>query len=103
MSCFLITDVRIFDGETVINNGSVLVNDCKIETVSSNPIIKYDGTAISRPGHALFPGFIDAHVHLDFGNESGLAQALRFGVTTQCDLGNAPVLGSWMDSRGHGC
>ena len=85
MASSLITDVRIFDGEQVIDSGSVLIRDGKIANVSSSPI-EFDGTIISKPGHTLLPGFIDAHVHIDFGNESGLAQGLRFGVTTQCDL-----------------
>lgn len=88
MSSFLITDVRIFDGEKVIDNGSVFVKDGGIAKISVTPI-DFDGTTIRKPGHTLLPGFIDAHVHIDFGNESGLAQGLRFGVTTQCDLGNA--------------
>lgn len=82
-------DVRIFDGQVVIDGGSVLVSGGKISKVSPTPI-DFDGPIISKPGHTLLPGFIDAHVHVDFGNESGLSQGLRFGVTTQCDLGNAP-------------
>ena len=89
MASFLIADVRIFDGQTVIDRGSVLVSGGRIAKVSSTPI-EFDGAIIPKPGHTLLPGFIDAHVHIDFGNESGLAQGLRFGVTTQCDLGNAP-------------
>lgn len=89
MSEFLITDVRIFDGQVIIDRGSVLVSGGKITKVSSTPIGS-DGPTISKPGHTLLPGLIDAHVHVDFGNESGLSQGLRFGVTTQCDLGNAP-------------
>ncbi|KAK4497003.1 hypothetical protein PRZ48_011452 [Zasmidium cellare] len=89
MASFLIKDVRIFDGEAVIDNGSVLVKDGKIAEVSTTPI-DFNGKIISRSGHTLVPGLIDAHVHIDFGNESGLAQGLRFGVTTQCDMGNAP-------------
>ena len=89
MASFLISDVRIFDGKSVIENGSVLVEDGRISAVSSTSI-DFSGISISKPGHTLLPGVIDAHVHIDFGNESGLAQGLRFGVTTQCDLGNAP-------------
>lgn len=89
MSAFLIDDVRIFDGNRVIEKGSVLVQDGKIAKVSSTAI-EFSGKVISRPGHTLLPGLIDAHVHIDFGNEAGLAQGLRFGVTTQCDMGNAP-------------
>lgn len=91
MGPFLITNVRIFDGEVVVSkNISVLISSGKIKQISSTPVKDFNGTIISRPGHTLLPGFIDAHVHIDFGNESGLAQGLRFGVTTQCDLGNAP-------------
>lgn len=89
MSDFVITNVRIFDGENIIRRGSVQVGSGKISKISSTTI-EFDGLTISKPGHTLLPGFIDAHVHIDFGNESGLAQGLRFGVTTQCDLGNAP-------------
>ena len=88
MASFLITDVRIFDGHDAIDNGSVLVSNGKIAKVSSTPI-EFDGTTIRKPGHTLLPGLIDSHVHIDFGNEIGLAQGLRFGVTTQCDLANA--------------
>ena len=91
MASFLITDVRVFDGETVIEDGSVLVESGKISKVTSKPIeIDALVRTISKPGHTLLPGFIDAHVHVGFGDEPGLAQGLRFGVTTQCDLGNAP-------------
>jgi hypothetical protein len=89
MSDFLITNVRIFDGQIAIDRGSVLISGGKIAKVSPAPK-EFDGPVISKPGHTLLPGFIDAHVHVDFGNESGLAQGLRFGVATQCDLGNAP-------------
>lgn len=89
MSSFLITDIRIFDGQDIIDNGSVLIQNGKIAKISQDPL-SFNGKTISEPGHTLLPGFIDAHVHIDFGQESGLAQGLRFGVTTQCDLGNAP-------------
>lgn len=89
MSNFMITDVHIFDGENIIDRGSVQISGGKISKISSSTI-EFDGPIISKPGHTLLPGFIDAHVHIDFGNESGLEQGLRFGVTTQCDLGNAP-------------
>ncbi|KAF2170628.1 hypothetical protein M409DRAFT_19444 [Zasmidium cellare ATCC 36951] len=89
MASFLVKDVRIFDGDAVIDRGSVLVKDGKIAKVSTTPI-DFDGKIVSKPGHTLLPGLIDAHVHIDFGSESGLAQGLRFGVTTQCDMGNAP-------------
>lgn len=87
MASFLLTDVRIFDGENTIDNGCVLVKDGKISRVSSSSI-QHDGVTYSRPGHTVLPGLIDAHNHADKGNPVALPQALRFGVTTLCDLHN---------------
>lgn len=87
MASFLITDVRIFTGETVIDNGSVLVEDGLISKISSSKI-SYNGTTISKPSHTLFPGLIDAHIHADKANPVALPQSLRFGVTTVCDMHN---------------
>ena len=87
MASFLLKDVRIFDGEDTIDNGSVLVQNGKISKVSSSSI-DYDGKVFSRPGHTVLPGIIDVHNHVDKGNAIALPQALRFGVTTVCDLHN---------------
>lgn len=80
MTSFLIKDVRIFDGETMIESGSVLVENGKITEVSQEPI-ECDGQTISKPGHTLLPGLIDVHVHCDNANPVALPQALRFGVS----------------------
>lgn len=87
MASFLISDVRIFDGERTINSGSVLVENGKISQVSTAPI-SFSGTKISKPGHTLLPGFIDVHIHANGGNEVALPQSLRCGVTTVCDMAN---------------
>lgn len=87
MSFFLLTDVRIFDGENTIDSGSVLVENGKIKQVSSGPI-SWQGTSICKPGHTLLPGLIDCHVHCDSANPTALPQSLRFGVTTVCDMHN---------------
>lgn len=87
MASFLIKDVRIFDGENTIDNGSVLVEHGKISKVSSDPI-DFSGTTISKPGYTLFPGLIDTHIHANNGNDVALPQSLRFGVTTVCDMHN---------------
>ena len=87
MASFLLKDVRIFDGEDTIDNGSVLVEDGKISQVSSSPI-QYDGRTYSRPGHTVLPGLIDVHIHANGGNTVALPQSLRFGVTTVCDMHN---------------
>jgi N-acyl-D-aspartate/D-glutamate deacylase len=87
---FVIKDVRIFDGEKEIPNGYVHVSNGKIVSVGPAGLDAFnsDVRVISKPGHTLLPGFIDAHNHCDKGNENALYQALRFGVTTIMDLHN---------------
>ncbi|KAK5138147.1 hypothetical protein LTR08_004842 [Meristemomyces frigidus] len=67
MASFVIEDVRIFDGQHAIENGSVLVEDGSIKTVSTSPI-PFTGPTFSKPGQTLLPGFIDTHIHADSGN-----------------------------------
>ncbi len=85
MASFLLKDVRIFDGENTIDNGSVLVENGKISKVSSSEI-QFDGQVFAKPGHTLLPGLIDVHIHADQANPAALPQSLRFGVTTVCDM-----------------
>jgi cytosine/adenosine deaminase-related metal-dependent hydrolase len=87
MSSFLVTNVRIFDGENSIECGSVLVREGRIAQVSAQEI-QYDGQVYDKPGHTLLPGLIDSHIHADSGNVVALPQSLRFGVTTVCDMHN---------------
>ncbi|OCK75243.1 hypothetical protein K432DRAFT_429545 [Lepidopterella palustris CBS 459.81] len=89
MTSFIIRDVRVFTGETTIENGYVLVQDGKIADVgptSSLPSTSFP--TISKPNHTLLPGLIDAHIHADKGNPLALTQSLRFGITTVCDMHN---------------
>ena len=91
MDAFIIKDVRIFDGDKVISNGYVHVKNGKTKdlgTNSDNTYLSLNVRIISKPGHTLLPGFIDAHNHCDKGNEAALYQGLRFGVTTIMDLHN---------------
>jgi len=90
MSSLLIRDVRIFTGDKIIPNGSVLVSDGKIHQLSESQLNPLDDSTqvFSKPGHTLIPGLVDAHIHADKGNPLALTQALRFGVTTVCDMHN---------------
>lgn len=91
MSTFLLRDVRIFTGESSIENGYVLVQDGKIKSVgpvSSLPPHELSIKTHSKPGHTLLPGLIDCHIHADKADPEALPQALRFGVTTVCDMQN---------------
>lgn len=72
MASFLLKDVRIFDGEDTIDNGSILVENGKITKVSPSSI-EYSGPTFSKPGHTVLPGLIDVHIHADKGNEVAFA------------------------------
>lgn len=89
MTSFIIRDVRIFTGEETIPKGFIHVQNGKIKSVgpvSSAPDLSV--TTYSKPGHTLLPGLIDCHIHADKANPVALPQALRFGVTTVCEMHN---------------
>lgn len=92
MTKLILKDVKIFDGENIIPRGYVVVDEQGLiqDVGSADPPDGLKGTVISKPGHTLMPGLIDAHIHADNGNEVALTQSLKFGVTTVCDMGNDP-------------
>jgi imidazolonepropionase-like amidohydrolase len=82
---FLVSHVRVFDGERSRDDMQVAVEGGIIRAVgpevagwSHVPVI--DGT-----GATLLPGLIDAHAHVE--KPEDLRDALRFGVTTVLDMG----------------
>ncbi|KAH7412348.1 hypothetical protein DE146DRAFT_276187 [Phaeosphaeria sp. MPI-PUGE-AT-0046c] len=89
MTTFLLRDVRVFTGDETIEEGFVFVDNGKIGAVgpvANTPhgfILTY-----SKPGHTVLPGLIDCHIHADMADPEALPQALRFGVTTVCEMGN---------------
>lgn len=83
---FIVRDVRVFDGEHVIERAHVVVRDGRVASVGRNapsglPVV--DGR-----GRTLLPGLIDAHAHVP--NAGALRNALRFGVTTTVDMMTRP-------------
>lgn len=89
MTSFIIRDVRIFTGETTIEAGFIHVEDGKIKSVG--PVSDAPKSTIktySKSGHTLLPGLIDCHIHADMADPQALPQALRFGVTTVCEMHN---------------
>ncbi|KAJ4405883.1 hypothetical protein N0V91_004992 [Didymella pomorum] len=91
MASFAIRDVRVFTGDSTIEEGYVLVKDGKVKSVG--PVSDLEGHEISvhtwsKPGHTILPGLIDCHIHADNADPEALPQALRFGVTTVCDMQN---------------
>ncbi len=72
--------VRVFDGERFPDGSNdVQIEDDRIAEVS---------TSEADPTGVLFPGFVDAHVHLSFSSPGDVA---RGGVTTVLDLGAPPA------------
>lgn len=91
MSSFILRDVRIFTGESTIEEGFVLVENGKIKSTGptlSLPPRDPSLRTYSKPGHTVLPGLIDCHIHADNADPEALPQALRFGVTTVCDMHN---------------
>jgi len=77
-SGFIIKDVRIFTGDETIDDGFVLVQGGKIKSfgTSAPSNIGTNVKTISKPGHTVLPGFIDAHNHADGGDPKALPQGI---------------------------
>jgi imidazolonepropionase-like amidohydrolase len=76
-------DVRVFDGEAIIERTTVVVRDGRIADVGSAVRVPEGATVVDGAWHTLLPGLIDTHVHT-FG--PALERALVFGVTTVIDM-----------------
>jgi imidazolonepropionase-like amidohydrolase len=84
----LICDVRVFDGEHVLEHRSVLIEDGKIGRTGGPELNVTNAEVVDGRGRTLLPGLIDAHVHLPNQVEKASRQALVLGVTTQLDMFN---------------
>lgn len=78
-----LTGVRVFDGESVLEDATVILRDGRIAAVGVGIAPSDGATVVNGAGHTLLPGFIDAHTHT-FDRES-LTAALGYGVTTELD------------------
>jgi imidazolonepropionase-like amidohydrolase len=76
-----ITNARVFDGERVLEETTVVIEGARIAAVGGEPPAGAD--IVDARGATLLPGLIDAHVHTA---EAALAVALRFGVTTELEM-----------------
>ena len=84
----LIRDVRVFDGEHVLEHRSVLIEDGKISRIGGSELKVANAEVVDGRGRTLLPGLIDAHVHFPNPVEKASRQALVLGVTTQLDMFN---------------
>ena len=83
----LIRNVRLFDGERVVQTTSVLVTNGRITRVGSSITAPAGTPVIDGTGKTLVPGFIDSHTH-SWG--TALRDAAVFGVTTALDMFTEP-------------
>jgi len=76
-----IINARIFDGDRVIDDTTVVINGAHIQAVGGE--VPAGARVINGHGATLMPGLIDSHVHTDI---HGLRDALLFGVTTELEM-----------------
>jgi hypothetical protein len=79
----VIRNARVFDGERVHDNASVVVRGGRIAAIGASVDVPAGATVIDGAGKTLLPGLIDAHTH---AFNDALARALVFGVTTELDM-----------------
>jgi len=83
----VIRNVRLFDGERVLERRDVLVSNGLISDVGATGLAPPRGaTVVDGTGRTLLPGMIDSHVHLSDSAAADLRQALSLGVTTVLDM-----------------
>ncbi|GGQ22417.1 amidohydrolase family protein [Streptosporangium pseudovulgare] len=72
---------RVFDGEHVREDTTVVLDGTRIAAVGGEPPAGAD--VVDARGKTLLPGLFDAHVHT---SDEALALALRFGITTELEM-----------------
>jgi prolyl oligopeptidase len=86
----VIRDVRVFDGERVLERATVVVRDGRIAAVGTGLPVPAADEVVDGAGRTLLPGLIDAHTHTRA--DSQLEASLAFGVTTVLDMFTNPEL-----------
>lgn len=81
MDTTAIVGARIFDGEEVIPETSVVIGGGRILSIGGD--IPSDAVVVDARGGTLLPGLIDSHVHTSL---EALELALTFGVTTELEM-----------------
>ncbi|WP_267424287.1 MULTISPECIES: amidohydrolase family protein [unclassified Curtobacterium] len=88
MTSTTISNVRVFDGGRTLENQTVTIEGTTIASVRSTSADDQTHSethmVIDGTGRTLMPGLIDAHTHSSL---DALRLALRFGVTTELEMG----------------
>ncbi len=83
----LLHAARVFDGNNIRTNTSILVINGKIIRIDMRESFKSSNAKVIDLGDAtILPGFIELHAHLAFQNVSA-STVLKHGITTIRDLG----------------
>ena len=77
----VISNARVFDGERVLDEQTVVVDRQRIDTIGGGT--PAGATVVDACGGTLLPGLIDAHTHTSLDS---LRFALAFGVTTELEM-----------------
>ena len=92
-----IVNVRVFDGESVLESANVLFSDGRISEVGRGIGVPDRASVVDGRGKTLLPGLVDSHVH---AIGTARADAVDFGVTTLLDMFSMTVnLGQVHDQR----
>ena len=82
MDKIALTNVRVFDGDGLLEPATVVIEGDRIGTDPAG------ATTVDGDGRVLLPGLIDCHIHLT--DEATLAALAAHGVTTGLDMGTWP-------------
>jgi imidazolonepropionase-like amidohydrolase len=83
-------NVDVFDGSRMLRKSTVLVSGGMVRAVGPDAVVPPGAEVVDGTGKTLLPGLFDAHTHLGvvYG-EQFLRDALRFGVTTELEMGGS--------------
>jgi dihydroorotase-like cyclic amidohydrolase len=102
MSKVIIHSVKLFDGEGIHENATVVFDQASgtidsVLTGSGAPEATADAELVDGSGMTLMPGLIEGHMHCwdihmpeGIGNSDVLRMTMRAGVTTVCDFHSDP-------------
>jgi imidazolonepropionase-like amidohydrolase len=85
MNKIALTNVRVFDGERLLEPATVVLEGATITALGPAGGAA-EADVVDGGGGTLLPGLIDTHVHVD--KVSQLEAAASWGVTTLLDMGN---------------
>jgi len=88
----VITNARIIDGAgQTIEEGSVVIMEGRISSISADPVEAGDATVIDAQGMTVLPGLIDAHRHDLLGSVQAFAELANDADLAEATEREAPA------------